>query len=45
MSPLGGVVKVRFNILGGHSDDYGMTTPKYFAIDNIQFAWKEVVEV
>lgn len=45
LRPLGGVVKVRFNILGGHSDDYGMTTPKYFAIDNIQFAWEEVVEI
>jgi hypothetical protein len=45
LSPLGGVVKVRFNILGGHSDDHGMTTPKYFAIDNIQLAWEEVVEI
>lgn len=45
LRPLGGVVKVRFNILGGYSDDYGMTTPKYFAIDNLMFAWEEVVEI
>lgn len=41
LRPLGSVVKVRFNILGGNSNDYGMTTPKYFALDNIQFAWEE----
>jgi hypothetical protein len=32
---------VRFNILGGPRDDYGMTTPKYFAIDNLYVGWVE----
>lgn len=32
---LGKVVKVRFNITGGPMTEWGMTTPKYFAIDNI----------
>ena len=35
LSPLGKVVKVRFNIEGGPMTEWGMTTPKYFAIDNI----------
>lgn len=33
--PLGEVVSVKFNIKGGNTDEWGMTTPKYFAIDNI----------
>lgn len=41
LSSLGKVVKVRFNILGGPSDEYGMTTPKYFALDNIRVRWQE----
>lgn len=35
LSALGRVVKVRFNIKGGPMTEWGMTTPKYFAIDNI----------
>lgn len=35
LSALGPVVKVRFNIEGGPMTEWGMTTPKYFAIDNI----------
>lgn len=35
MQALGKVVKVRFNIEGGPMTEWGMTTPKYFAIDNI----------
>ena len=35
LSPLGEVVSVKFNIIGGNTDEWGMTTPKYFAIDNI----------
>ena len=38
---LGAVVRVRFNITGGPRDDYGMTTPKYFAIDNLYVGWVE----
>ena len=41
LSSLGEVVKVAFNIMGGHSDDYGMTTPKYFALDDIKVKWQE----
>lgn len=41
LSSLGEVVRVSFNIMGGHSDDYGMTTPKYFAMDNIRVKWVE----
>lgn len=41
LSALGEVVRVRFNILGGYSNDYGMTTPKYFAFDDIKVKWKE----
>ena len=32
---LGKVVKVRFNVEGGPMTEWGMTTPKYFAIDNL----------
>ena len=35
LSSLGRVAKVRFNIKGGPATEWGMTTPKYFAIDNI----------
>lgn len=35
LAKLGKVVKVRFNITGGPMTEWGMTTPKYFAIDNI----------
>lgn len=35
LSALGEVVTVKFNILGGNTDEWGMTTPKYFAIDDI----------
>ena len=35
LTSLGEVVSVKFNIKGGNTDEWGMTTPKYFAIDNI----------
>lgn len=35
LSSLGRVVKVQFDITGGPMTEWGMTTPKYFAIDNI----------
>lgn len=35
LQALGSVVKVRFNITGGPMTEWGMTTPKYFAIDNL----------
>lgn len=35
LSKLGEVVSVKFNIKGGNTNEWGMTTPKYFAIDNI----------
>ncbi len=35
LSPLGRVASVKFNITGGPATEWGMTTPKYFAIDNI----------
>ena len=35
LTALGEVVSVKFNIKGGNTDEWGMTTPKYFAIDNI----------
>lgn len=41
LSSLGEVVKVRFNVLGGPSTPYGMTTPKYFVIDDITIEWPQ----
>lgn len=35
LSELGKVAKVQFNIVGGPTNEYGMSTPKYFALDNI----------
>lgn len=35
LTELGKVLTVKFNILGGNSNEWGMTTPKYFAIDDI----------
>lgn len=35
LSSLGEVASVKFNITGGPATEWGMTTPKYFAIDNI----------
>lgn len=35
LSPLGKVVRVKFNVTGGPATEWGMTTPKYFAIDDI----------
>ncbi|MDD6209866.1 MAG: BNR-repeat neuraminidase N-terminal domain-containing protein [Bacteroidales bacterium] len=34
LSPLGKVKSVRFKLSGSRSDDYGMTTPAYFCMDN-----------
>lgn len=36
LSSLGEVVSVRFNIKGGPTDEWGMMSPKYFALDNIE---------
>lgn len=35
LSALGRVSEIKFNIRGGNTDEWGMTTPRYFAIDNI----------
>ena len=35
LSPLGEVASIKFNITGGPATEWGMTTPKYFAIDDI----------
>jgi hypothetical protein len=35
LASLGEVVSIKFNIKGGNTDEWGMTTPKYFAIDHI----------
>lgn len=35
LSPFGEVVSLRLNVVGGPSTEWGMTTPKYFAIDDI----------
>ncbi len=35
LSALGTVVRIKFNIMGGPTDDWGMKSPKYFAIDDI----------
>ncbi|MBR4996028.1 MAG: DUF4465 domain-containing protein [Alistipes sp.] len=39
LSALGEVAKVRFNIKGGPTDEWGMTSPKYFALDDITVTW------
>lgn len=35
LSSMGEVVSVRLNVVGGPTTEWGMTTPKYFAIDDI----------
>ncbi len=35
LSQLGEVVSIKFDITGGPTTEWGMTTPKYFAIDDI----------
>lgn len=35
LAELGKVARVQFNITGGPTNDYGMMTPKYFALDDI----------
>ena len=35
LTALGEVVSVKFNIRGGNTDEWGMTSPKYFALDNL----------
>lgn len=35
LAELGSVVRVEFNIVGGPTNEYGMMSPKYFAIDDI----------
>lgn len=39
LSSLGEVVKVQFDILGGPETEWGMTTPKYFALDDLTIEW------
>lgn len=34
LSPLGKVASIKFNVTGGPTTEWGMTTPKYFAIDD-----------
>lgn len=41
LSALGAVVSVRFNITGGPTDEWGMMSPKYFALDDITVEWDE----
>lgn len=41
LSALGAVVSVRFNITGGPTDEWGMMSPKYFAIDDITIEWDD----
>ena len=41
LSSLGEVTKVRFSISGGPETEYGMTTPTYYAIDDITVEWTE----
>ena len=41
LSALGEVVSIKFNITGGPATEWGMTTPKYFAIDNITIECNE----
>ena len=41
LSALGEVVSIEFNITGGPATEWGMTTPKYFAIDDITIEWNE----
>lgn len=41
LSTLGPVAKVRFNITGGPTDEWGMMSPKYFALDDITIEWEK----
>ena len=41
LSALGEVVSIKFNLTGGPTTEWGMTTPKYFAIDDITTEWNE----
>ena len=41
LSALGEVVTIKFNLTGGPTTEWGMTTPKYFAIDDITIEWNE----
>lgn len=41
LSSLGEVVKVKFDMTGGPENDYGMTTPTYYAVDDITVEWTE----
>lgn len=41
LSSLGAVVSVRFNITGGPTDEWGMMSPKYFALDDITVEWDD----
>ena len=41
LSALGEVVRIKFNIKGGPTDDWGMKCPKYFAIDDITIEEKQ----
>ncbi len=41
LSSLGEVTKIRFSISGGPENEYGMTTPTYYAIDDVTVEWEE----
>lgn len=41
LSSLGKVVKVRFSMSGGPATEYGMTTPTYYALDDITVEWEK----
>ena len=41
LSSLGAVTKVRFGMSGGPENAYGMTTPTYYAIDDVIVEWTE----
>ena len=40
LSALGTVSKIRFNIVGNDSGEYGLNTPAYFCLDNIRFTFE-----
>ena len=44
LSELGKVLTIKVNIKGGNTDEWGMTTPKYFAIDDIVVEHESKIE-
>ena len=41
LSALGNVTKIKFNVVGNDSGQYGLNTPAYFCLDNIHFTPEE----